>query len=172
MSEGVAQPELTPEMESVLERYLDIQTQERVLREEKAELQEKLKAHLAGAPGTYWQVTVAGQNLRIRHVDTTEIRYDEKKLRTRLGDRYTAILAPDWRKVRKQIKDLTPYLEPVLDRIGTPDRDKVRAAVDAGTVSADDFVGAFEKETVTRIAVIRERTRPEREQQSGEPAQP
>jgi hypothetical protein len=107
-------------------------------------------------------VAVGDKNLRVRHVDDTEIQYDEKLLRTRLGDRYTAILTPDWQKIRRHIKDVTPYLEPVLDKIGTPDRNKVRAAVDAGIVHADDFAGAFEKETVTRIAVMRVRTRNDR----------
>lgn len=157
MAEGAEGPTLTPEIEEVLTRYLEIQEQQRALREEKTQLQDKLRAHLRGAQGSYWRVSVADTDLRIRHVDDVDVTYDEEALKERLGERYEQILTPDWRKVRRHLDEVGHYLEPVLGRVGSPDREKVKAAVEDGLIAADEFAGAFRKEVVTHIAVMRER---------------
>jgi hypothetical protein len=42
-----------------------------------------------------------------------------------------------------------------MAQIGTPDRDRVRAAVEQGLVRTEEFAGAFRKQTRARLAVMR-----------------
>ena len=152
-----AQPASTPEMESVLARYLEIQAEERRLREEKGRLQEALMAHLAGLEGKFWCPVVAGQPLIVSYARSVEIAYDEELLRERLGERYRRILRPDPRKLKARLDDVESCLEPVLDLIGSPHPDRVRSAVRSGVVSQEEFRGAFTKTEKHRIAVRRDR---------------
>lgn len=68
------------------------------------------------------------------------------------------VLAPDLKKIRHCLTDLTPVLAPVLDRVGSPDPDKVRAAVERGIVTTADFTGAFQKNVRRVVSVARVRT--------------
>jgi len=150
-------PALTPELTGILTRYLEIQHQEQKLKEEKAGLQERLAQYLEHVGATAWYPAVHGQKLKVRASSLVSVEYDEQVLRERLGNRYTEILAPDLRKIRHCLADLTPVLAPVLDRVGSPDPDKVRAAVERGTVSTADFAGAFQKHTRRVVSVARVR---------------
>ena len=138
-----AAPANTEEIQAVLARYLAIQDEERRIRQEKAELQERLAAHMGRAE--LWDVRVADKDVRVRCQERTEIQYDEDVLRKRLGDRYTSILVPDLRKMRAALGRLQPYLEPALPMIGSPDPERVKAAIQSGTVRKEEFAGAFEK---------------------------
>ena len=83
--------------------------------------------------------------------------YDEPVLQERLGSRYNEILAPNLKKIRHCLADLTPILTPVLNRIGSPDPDMVRVAIERGTLSKADFTGAFRKRTRRIVSVARVR---------------
>lgn len=155
---------LTPEIEKLLERYLQIQDETRQLDEEKAQLKERLAAHLASFTEPFWFPRVAGQPLKIRVLHTTDVTYNEELLRQRLGERYTQILRPDPAKIRRHLAEVEGLLRPALDLVGSPQRDQVRLAVERGAVPKDAFVGAFEKVSRTTIAVMRHR--------EGEPAPP
>ena len=150
-------PALTPELTGILTRYLEIQQQEQALKEEKAGLQERLAGYLEHAGAATWYPAVNGQKLKVRASTLVSVEYDEPMLRERLGGRYTEILAPDLKKIRHCLADLTPVLAPVLDRVGSPAPDKVRAALERGTVSAADFAGAFQKHTRRIVSVARVR---------------
>lgn len=149
---------VSPEVAGVLKRYLQIQEQMRALSDEKAGLQERLAEHLADYRGLFWNPVVAGQALRIRVRHEVEVHYNEALLRERLGECYTEILRPDPAKVRQHLSEVEPFLEPVLDLVGSPDRDCVRHAIEAGTVPKEAFAGAFTKANRTRVAVMRQRT--------------
>ncbi len=149
---------VSPEVAGILKRYLQIQEQMRALNDEKAGLQERLAEHLADYTGPFWNPVVAGQALRIRVRHEVEVRYNEALLRERLGEHYTEILRPDPGKVRQHLSEVEPFLEPVLDLVGTPDRECVRRAIESGTVSKEAFAGAFTKANRTRVAVMRQRT--------------
>lgn len=148
---------LTPEIEKLLGRYLQIQDETRRLDEEKARLKDRLAGHLAGFVEPFWFPVVAGQPLRVRVHHATDFTYNEELLRQRLGERYLQILKPDPAKIRRHLSEVEELLRPALDLVGSPQRDQVRLAVERGAVPKDAFAGAFEKVTRTTIAVMRQR---------------
>ena len=77
-------PESTPEILSVLERYLQIQKEEQELKQEKAALQEKLKTHLASTGCRQWNVEAAGESLRV-------VGYDRPAWRVTAASRPTGL---------------------------------------------------------------------------------
>ncbi|MFZ2657008.1 MAG: hypothetical protein WAX69_18895 [Victivallales bacterium] len=147
--------ELTADVENVLLRYLEIQRITKELEDEKASLQEKITGHLSTKPGGFWFPVVKGIPLKIRYFRETEIEYDENVLRSRLGEKYRQILSPDMRKIRSNLPGLEEILAPVIEKIGSPDREKVRGAIETGAMHPEDFTGAFRKQTRTRLAVMR-----------------
>jgi len=150
--------ELPAEIETALRRYLEIQAQEQRLKEEKNALRERIGSHMAALSLNNWYPTVDGQALKVRYRETTAIEYDESLLQDRLGDRYTAILAPDLRKIRIHMDKLDSLFAPVLSLIGTPSPDKVRGAIENGLASKESFSGAFKKTAKRFVAVGRART--------------
>jgi ElaB/YqjD/DUF883 family membrane-anchored ribosome-binding protein len=145
--------ELAAEIEEALEEYTQLQQEEQALKERKHALQEKLKAHLRSDDKNIWYPEVRGMRLKVSYRSTSNVEYDEETLRARLGDRYTTLLEPDIKKLRAELPSLGNELEPLLDRIGSPSPDKVKAAVENGTVSTDEFTGAFTKTTKEYISV-------------------
>jgi multidrug efflux pump subunit AcrA (membrane-fusion protein) len=148
---------ITDEIRQALEQYVALQAEEQRLKETKAALQEKLKSHMAAAGSGNWFVEAGGSRLKVAYRETPEIVYNEELLRGRLGDRYTAILSPDARKIKDSLDRVSRYLEPVLGLVGSPSRAKVRAAVAEGIVRAEEFKGAFEKVTKQSLAVRKAR---------------
>lgn len=138
-----------------LRRYLEIQNSEAALKEEKSALQERLGRYMAGKSATLWMPEVDGQSLKVRRQSQQIVEYDEEVLRRRLGARYLSILAPDPKKIRAHLDELAPVLTPYLDRVGSPQPQTVRAAIEQGLVSKDDFAGAFRKEVRERVAVMK-----------------
>ena len=154
-------PQLTPEIERVLERYLEIQDEWRALREEKAGLQERLAHHLAGAKARWWYPELAGRRLKICHTRTATVTYDEGTLRERLGARFRHLLKPDLQKIKRCLPEVESHLAPIIEMVGSVNRDGVRDAIRQGLVRKEEFVGAFTKSVQTRIAVMRVRERSE-----------
>jgi hypothetical protein len=148
---------LTPEVEKLLARYLQIQDETRRLDDEKARLKDRLANHLADFTELFWFPVVAGRPVRVRVQHATEVTYNEELLRQRLGERYLKILKADPGKIRRHLSAVEELLQPALDLVGSPHRDQVRAAVERGDVPKDAFAGAFEKVTRTTIAVTRQR---------------
>ncbi|MBN1673776.1 MAG: hypothetical protein JXR37_22200 [Kiritimatiellae bacterium] len=149
------QPTLTAELEAVLARYVEIQQEAQRLQDEKTRLREQLAEHMERSGCEFWQPLVRGLPLRVRLRKTVEIEYDEQRLHDVLGERYRLILAPDLRKLRRNLGRVAAQLEPVLDLVGSPAPDRVRAAIKQGRVHADEFAGAFKKTTKRSVAVLR-----------------
>lgn len=145
--------DLSGEMEAVLREYTQLQKQEQMLKEHKHELQEKLKAHLRGDDKRVVYPEIDGIRLKVSYRNVPQVEYYEDELRKRLGGRYHDLLEPDIRKLRAELPNLEKELEPLLDRIGSPSPDKVKAAVKSGMVSADEFKGAFRKTTREYVSV-------------------
>ena len=144
-------------MDAVLKRYLEIQKQEQSLKEEKAELQTALGVYMTKIQREQWYPDLDGQKLNVRCRESTSIEYNEELLQQRLADRYSSLLEPDIRKIRKSLKDVSPLLQPMIDRIGSPSAGKVRSAIEAGVVQKEEFAGAFEKTTKRNVSVMRMR---------------
>ncbi|VGO17898.1 hypothetical protein PDESU_06500 [Pontiella desulfatans] len=145
--------ELTSEIEAVLVAYSTLQQEERVLRERKHALQEKLKAHLRGEAKRVWFPEVGGERLKISYRSVPQVEYDEEVLRSRLGARYESILEPDLRKLKAELPNLGSELAPLLGRIGSPSPEKVKEALHDKTMTADEFKGAFTKTMKEYISV-------------------
>lgn len=151
------EPELTGEMERVLERYAALQEREREIGQEKSLLQRKLWEHVAPTGVKVWCVEVAGVKRKVTCWTRTTVEYDEKLLRARLGDRYAGLLSPDPGKIRRHAGEVASLLEPVIETVGSVDREKVRAAIEAGEASAEEFRGACTRTERTVVSVARVR---------------
>jgi hypothetical protein len=149
---------LPSEIESALKRYVEIQHEEQRLKDEKTMLQEKISRHMVGLEKKYWYPVIDAQTLKVRYRETSVIEYNESVLRDRLGERYSAILAPDLRKIRLHLSEIKSLFTPVLSLVGTPEPERVRAAIETGIVNKDEFAGAFKKTTKRYIAVSKARS--------------
>ena len=145
----------SPEMSAVLKEYEEIQREEKALKERKAALKDKLAAHMQTLNTKEWTPDIEGRPFKVRYRETVVINYDEAALRQRLGERYRHVLGPDLRKLRHHLDEVAPLLEPRLDIIGSPVPDKVKTAIAAGLVSAEEFKGSFEKTEKQYITVSR-----------------
>lgn len=82
--------------------------------------------------------------------------YGEDALHERLGERYRMLLAPDLRKLRAHVDELGQQLTPaMMDKVGSPAPEKVKAAIESGVVRLEEFKGAFRKEETVSVAVAR-----------------
>ena len=149
--------DLTPEIRQILEAYVALQAQEQQLQAAKSALQEKLKSHMASVGPGKWIVEAGGAALKVVYRDSEEIEYDEPLLRSRLGERYAAILSPDIRKIRASLDRIGRFLEPALDIIGSPTRERVRRAIENGIAAREEFSGAFKRISKQSVAVMRAR---------------
>ncbi len=145
--------ELTAEIEAALKEYTTLQKEEHELKERKQALQEKLKSHLRDGGDTVWNPEIEGVRLKVRFRSTSNVEYDEETLRRRLGDRYRTLLEPDIKKLRTELPNLEKELAPLLDRIGGLSPEKVKTAIKNGSVSAEEFKGAFTKSVKEYISV-------------------
>jgi len=150
-------PELTPELTDILRRYIQNQEAEQRLREEKKQLQDELKQALQHMQGRFWYPTVDGVDLKVVHSRMEQVVYDDDVLHERLGDRFALVARPDLKKMRRHMGQVEPCLAPILNVVGSVDRERVKQAVESGAVRAEEFRGAFRKEAVVRLAVMRQR---------------
>ena len=148
-------PNLTPEIAVVLTRYLELQAEEKRLKDEKKRLQEILGGHLSRSGLQNWYPKLEGRTVAINTSQRDSVQYDEGILRTRLGSRFPVILAPDKNKVAQYEPEVHRLLEPIIEVIGSVHRDKVRAAVDQGIVKREEFEGAFSRKKWMVISVRR-----------------
>ena len=68
------------EIEEILIRYIQIQTQEQALKEEKTRLQDRIEAHMDRTGQSLWFPVVEGQRLKVRCRKTIVVEYDEETL--------------------------------------------------------------------------------------------
>jgi len=148
-----------PEIEPVLKRYLQIQHEEQQLKEEKGRLQETLANYLGQRQLAVWNPNLNGQLLKVRSQTHVTVKYDEELLQSRLQERYTTLLAPDVRKIKLHLSKLGDILNPVLSLVGSPHPDKVRSAIENGSVPKEAFIGAFTKTSRHIVSVAKVRGR-------------
>ncbi len=148
-------PILTPEITVVLNRYLEIQAEEKRLQEEKKRLQTTLAIHLGQIGLESWNPEFEGKKVMVRISRRDSIQYDEDLLRSRLGPRFPAILAPDQKKVERNEQKVNQLLAPIIEIVGSVSREKVRNAIGQGIVRPEEFDGAFSKKKWTVTSVTR-----------------
>ncbi len=154
--------DIPEEMAAMLTRYAELIDLEEGIRREKAGLRDELY-RLMGAQGMERIRTRVGeQGFKVSRRQKVEVTYDEELLASRLQERYREILAVDTKKLRKNLDEVAPLLESKLELVGTPTRDKVRAAIESGALQVEDFAGTFEK-TVTPMVYVSRVKDPEAE---------
>ena len=142
------------ETAQAIRRYMEIQREMARLEQEKEELRDLIVKELDGQVPASWRPTLDAKPLVVMHGYRTTVKYEEDILRERLGDRYHEILEIDGTKIRKNCELVRPYLEAVLNQVGTPQAARVEAAIRSGAVTPDEFRGAFRK-TITPFVSIR-----------------
>ena len=148
----------TPEIETALKRYLEIQETEKALKEEKRALQAMIAEYMGRGGTDQWLPTIDGEPLKIRRSVRVKVEYDEDLLRERLGPKYVELLAPNAKKMAQRNAEVVQALGPLLAEVGSVDRDRVRAAVERGTIRVEEFSGAFEKTERPTVMVARQKT--------------
>jgi hypothetical protein len=151
--------QIPDEMAAMLIRYSEILDLEEGLRQEKAGLREQLYRAMTAQGLERFRTHVGEQGYKVSRREKVEVTYDEALLAARLGDRYREILAVDTKKVRKHLDAVAPLLAPQLELVGTPTRDRVRASIESGVLSVEDFAGTFEKRVSPMVYVSRIRDR-------------
>ena len=145
-----AMPEKTAQ---AIRRYMEIQREMARLEQEKEELRNLIAKELDGQVPASWRPTLDARPLIVMHGYRTTVKYDEDLLKERLGRRYYEILELDGTKIRKNRELVRPYLEAVMDQIGTPQATRVESAIRAGIVTAEEFRGAFKKMTTPFVSI-------------------
>ena len=142
-----------PELRELLVELRQIQQRIEAMERDKADVRAKIQTLLEqlGHDDSYVRLDHGPVGLKLKTQEKVD--YDEAVLSDRLGDRYRHILVPDLKKVRRHIDDVGVLLEPKLDLIGTPSRDRVEEAIREGLVDASEFRGAFRKTTKTTLYV-------------------
>ena len=148
------------ELERVLERLDEVDEKIELLQLDKTQLRERI-AELMGMLGRD-RIKVDGgdHTTSLRLTRRTHITYDEGVLRERLGDRYRSILEPEMKRIRKHLPEIGHLLEPALDLVGAPTRERVEQQILEGSLSASDFAGAFDKNTTDVLYVRRSVSQP------------
>ena len=137
----------------LIRRYMQIQQEIAALEKEREQLRDSLVNGLEGKVPEKWNSLIDGKTVLVVHRRKITVRYDERLLRDRLGDRYAEILEIDGTKIRKNRELVRPFLAPVLDRIGTPAAARVEAAIHSGSLPMEVFKGAFHKDVTPYISI-------------------
>ncbi len=141
------------ETAQAIRRYIEIQREMARLEQEKEDLRHLIVKELEGQVPGSWRPTLDAKPLIVMHGYRTTVKYDEALLKERLGRRYYEILELDGTKIRKNRELVRPYLEAVMDQIGTPQATRVESAIRAGIVTAEEFRGAFKKTTTPFVSI-------------------
>ena len=151
--ETVPDTAMPAETAAAIRRYIEIQREMARLEQEKEDLRNLIAKELDGQVPASWRSTLDAKPLVIMHGFRTTVKYDEDILRERLGDRYREILEIDGTKIRKNRELVRPLLESILDQVGTPQAARVESAIRSGSVTADEFRGAFKKTTTPFVSI-------------------
>ncbi len=149
--------DLPAEIEQALRRYVEIQVESVALQDEKYRLRELISTYMEGKDASSISPEVDGQRLFVRNTTRTVVNYDEALLKERLGDDYKLILWPDPTKIKKNLPLVAPLLMPIVEEIGSPSQETVKAAIASGKVPKEVFDGAFEKRRSQSFSVSRDR---------------
>ena len=139
------------EVRELLNRYVSIQRETAELEAEKRQLREKLERLFP--EGSSLADCDLG-HCKVSRREICEIEYNEGLLRERLGEvKYRSILSVDWKRVRANFEKLEPFMADVIDIVGVPSADKVKAGIESGLLDRSAFSGAFVKRKKVQFAV-------------------
>ena len=139
------------EVRELLNRYVSIQRKMVELEAEKRQLRVKMEGVFP--EGSSLTDCDLG-HCKVSRREICEIEYNEELLRERLGEeKYRSILSVDWKRVRANFEKLEPFMTSVIDLVGAPSADKVKAGIESGALDRAAFSGAFIKRKKVQFAV-------------------
>lgn len=147
--------DLRTELDQLLARLDQVDEQIDLLQLDKRQLRDCIAELMRLQGRDRLKVEGLDHTTSLRLTRRTTVKYDEELLRDRLGDRYRSILEPEMKRVRKHLPEIEHLLEPALDLVGAPSRERVERCILDGTVAAADFAGAFDKNTTDVLYVRR-----------------
>ncbi len=140
-------------LQALLGEYRQVEREIEAMDEERQALRNQIMAQMKAAGTDNLSLTVDGEPLFLVLEQRTEIVYNESLLRERLGDKYMDILDVDPRKLRRAPPDMRDAVAPFLEAVGSPSRQRIRAAVETKDIPQSAFDGAFEKRRKTILYV-------------------
>lgn len=148
---------LPEDIAQAVSRYVEIQRQEAALVEERHRLRDQIADYMGRIGASSMTSEVDGVRMVVRYAVKSVVEYDEEILRERLGPDNRLILWPDPDKIKKNLPIVAPLLMPILDKIGSPSPDAVKAAIAAGKLRQEQFDGAFERRQTKTFSIARAR---------------
>lgn len=148
---------LPTEIAQALARYVEIQKESTALQEERYLLRDQIAAYMEEKDAWLISPEVDGTRFSVRNTVKTVVDYDEVLLKERLGNDFRLILWPDPAKIKKNLSRVAPLLMSILEEIGSPSPEAVKAAISGGKIKKELFEGAFEKRQTRTFSVSRER---------------
>lgn len=128
-----------------VQRLMELKELEEHIAREQAEIRAEIAAFLGARGATVWNGQVHGQSVKVTRQERAQITYNEPLLRERLGERYRLVLGLDRKAVTAREDEILQWLGDRALEVARVDRNKVKSALEAGTVSPDEFRGAFER---------------------------
>ena len=149
-------------LQALLQEYRQVESEIAAMEEERQSLRERIRELMTAAGKDHLSLTVGDETLFLVLEKRSDITYHEELLRERLGAQYSEILEPDPRKMRRIPPEMREALLPFLDQVGSPSRERIRAAIERGVIPQSAFEGAFEK---TQRTILYVKKQPPREKQ-------
>ncbi|MGI5870008.1 MAG: hypothetical protein ACOX9C_11260 [Kiritimatiellia bacterium] len=151
------QGSLPEDIAQALRRYLEIQEETAALQAERHELRDQIAAYMASIGATTIAPVVDGTRVFVRNNVKQVIDYNEDLLKERLGPDYRLTLWPDPDKIKRNLPKVATLLLPIIEEIGSPSPEAIKAAINGGKLRKEQFDGAFERRQTQSFAVARER---------------
>lgn len=144
---------ISPATVATLRRYMQIRDEILQLEREKNMLKESLVMDLDRKFQKNLPLLIDGKQIVVKHEYKRNVHYREPLLRERLGERYVQILDLDSTKIRQNCELVRRLLAPILEKVGKPTAERVKAAVASGAVSMEEFRDAYRVTKTPYIAV-------------------
>jgi hypothetical protein len=138
-------------------RLMELKELEAQIAQEQAEVRAELAAFLESRAVKGWSGQIMGRPVRVTRQERTQITYDEDLLRQRLGERYRLVIGLDRKRLAQREEEVLRWLGDHAPEVCTVDREKVRAALEKGECSSDEFRGAFERKVTYTVALQTEK---------------
>ena len=139
---------------NVLRRYIEIQSIQKQLNEEKNQLKKILDRELINAGCSVLVTDMEENQVRVSKTERVKISYAEDILKERLGSQYSSILSLDMDKIKKKQDQLSMILDAKSSsEFSSPDRLKIKNLIENKIVEPGLFKDAFSKEVKTILYV-------------------
>lgn len=140
-------------LKALLSEYRQVEREIEAMEEDRQGLRTKIMDLMKAAGKDHISVEVDEEPLFLVLEQRTEVVYNESLLRERLGDKYAVILDLDPRKLRRYPPEMREAVQPFLSEVGSPSRQRIRAAIENKEIPQSAFEGAFEKNHKTILYV-------------------